>query len=120
MVRPDLPRTSSSGSGFFFCGIRLEPVATASWQFEEAELFGREEDDVLGQPAEVHHRHGAGVKEASRRSRGRLRYRCCSARRGEAKPIGEPCHIDVVAGAGDRARSRAASSRSHVARSSNR
>ncbi len=27
---PVLPRTSSSGSGFFFWGIRLEPVATES------------------------------------------------------------------------------------------
>ena len=30
MARPDLPRTSSSGSGFFFCGIMLLPVLSAS------------------------------------------------------------------------------------------
>ena len=30
MTRPALPRTSSSGSGFFFCGIRLLPVAAVS------------------------------------------------------------------------------------------
>jgi N-methylhydantoinase A/oxoprolinase/acetone carboxylase beta subunit len=30
MAPPALPRTSSSGSGFFFCGIRLDPVVTAS------------------------------------------------------------------------------------------
>ena len=30
-IFPDLPRTSSSGSGFFFCGISEEPVATESW-----------------------------------------------------------------------------------------
>ncbi len=30
MARPVLPRTSSSGSGFFFCGIMLLPVADAS------------------------------------------------------------------------------------------
>ena len=30
MTRPVLPRTSSSGSGFFFCGIKLLPVVTAS------------------------------------------------------------------------------------------
>ena len=30
MTRPVLPRTSSSGSGFFFCGIRLLPVAAES------------------------------------------------------------------------------------------
>src|SRR3546814_20669714 len=29
-TRPVLPRTSSSGSGFFFCGIRLLPVAAVS------------------------------------------------------------------------------------------
>ena len=28
--RPDLPRISSSGSGFFFCGIMLLPVLDAS------------------------------------------------------------------------------------------
>ena len=30
MARPALPRDSSSGSGFFFCGIRLLPVAAES------------------------------------------------------------------------------------------
>src|SRR2546422_4384536 len=30
IARPDLPRTSSSGSGFFFCGIMLLPVLSAS------------------------------------------------------------------------------------------
>ena len=30
MARPVLPRTSSSGSGFFFCGIMLLPVLSAS------------------------------------------------------------------------------------------
>ena len=30
MARPDLPRTNSSGSGFFFCGIMLLPVDEAS------------------------------------------------------------------------------------------
>ena len=30
MARPALPRTSSIGSGFFFCGMRLLPVATSS------------------------------------------------------------------------------------------
>ena len=30
MDRPVLPRTSSSGSGFFFCGIMLLPVLSAS------------------------------------------------------------------------------------------
>ncbi len=29
-LRPALPRTSSSGSGFFFCGIMLLPVLSAS------------------------------------------------------------------------------------------
>ena len=30
MTRPDLPRMSSSESGFFFCGMRLEPDVTPS------------------------------------------------------------------------------------------
>ena len=30
IARPALPRTSSIGSGFFFCGIMLLPVADAS------------------------------------------------------------------------------------------
>ncbi len=30
MARPILPRMSSSGSGFFFCGIMLLPVLSAS------------------------------------------------------------------------------------------
>ena len=30
ITRPDLPRTSSGTSGFFFCGIMLEPVQKAS------------------------------------------------------------------------------------------
>src|SRR5258708_27919333 len=29
-TRPNLPRISSSESGFFFCGIRLEPLVTPS------------------------------------------------------------------------------------------
>jgi hypothetical protein len=31
--RPDLPRRSSSASGFFFCGIREDPVEYASDSF---------------------------------------------------------------------------------------
>ncbi len=30
ITRPHLPRISSSESGFFFCGIRLEPLVTPS------------------------------------------------------------------------------------------
>ena len=29
-TRPHLPRISSSESGFFFCGMRLEPLVTPS------------------------------------------------------------------------------------------
>ena len=30
MSRPDLPRASSEMSGFFFCGMMLDPVEKAS------------------------------------------------------------------------------------------
>ena len=30
-ARPDLPRRISAGSGFFFCGMMLEPLAARSW-----------------------------------------------------------------------------------------
>ena len=61
-MRPVLPRTSSSGSGFFFCGIMLLPVRRVG-QLEEAVLLAAEDDEVLGKSAQVHHRHRARVQE---------------------------------------------------------
>ena len=59
ITRPDLPRISSSESGFFFCGIRLEPLVTPSPSSIQRELFGRVKNPVLGQTAQVDHRHDA-------------------------------------------------------------
>ena len=103
-TRPALPRTSSSGSGFFFCGIRLLPVAARIGELEEAELLGREQDQVLREAAEVHHRQRGRVQERRRRSRGRRSRPCCCATTREKPSVaGEPADVDRVAGAGDRA-----------------
>ena len=53
-TRPALPRTSSSESGFFFCGIRLEPVATASASSTNPNSADAQENDVLAQSGEMH------------------------------------------------------------------
>jgi hypothetical protein len=71
MTRPALPRTSSSGSGFFFCGIRLLPVAAVSCEFEEAELLGTEDDHVFAEPAQVHHRERTAWRNSATKSRSR-------------------------------------------------
>ena len=78
IARPAWPRASSRTSGFFFCGMRDEPVASASGSVDEAELVGREEDQVLGEAREVR-RGGARPRRGTRRRRrGRRRRRASS------------------------------------------
>ena len=50
-------------SGFFFCGMMLDPVEKASSSRDEAELRGRPEDDLLGQPADVDADHRGDERE---------------------------------------------------------
>ena len=68
--RPDLPRASSAMSGFFFCGMMLDPVEYAVVQRDEAELPRRPEDDLLGLPADVDADHREHERRTRRRSRG--------------------------------------------------
>ena len=56
--RPALPRASSATSGFFFCGMMLDPVDHASAKRGESELLGDPDDHVLTQPGEVDARSG--------------------------------------------------------------
>ena len=39
-------------SGFFFCGMALEPVEKASGSVDKAELRGGKERDLFGEAAE--------------------------------------------------------------------
>ena len=64
IVRPALPRASSRGSGFFFCGIMLLPVLSRVGELEEPVLLAAEDDEILGQPAHMHHRERACKQEA--------------------------------------------------------
>ncbi len=102
MARPALPRTSSSGSGFFFCGIMLLPVAdeSASSKNPNSSPVIRMKSSAMreGAPSTATPRAGT-----SRRSRDRTRRPCCWRRRGEAERVGEERGVDRVAGAGDRA-----------------
>ena len=71
---------------------------------EKAELFARKQNQVLGQPAEMHHRHRAGVQECGDEV---PIARDVDAVRGvtaEPEPRGQPRHVYVVGRAGDCAR----------------
>ena len=52
-MRPTLARISSVRSGFFFCGMALEPVENASGKINESKLSRREKRDLFGKPAQV-------------------------------------------------------------------
>ncbi len=54
--RPTCPRASSAMSGFFFCGMIDEPVESVV-QGDEGELLRVPDDDLLGDPGEVHADH---------------------------------------------------------------
>ena len=56
-----MPRASSATSGFFFCGMIDDPVDHASASVDVPELRGRPEDDLLGDPREVHRDLGQHV-----------------------------------------------------------
>ena len=65
-----VPRISSSASGFFFCGIRLEPVETAS--LSVIIRTGRRIDDqVLCTNVKEHHTPASTQRRIPRQSRGR-------------------------------------------------
>ena len=57
--------------GFFFCGIRLLPVAAAIGQLEETEFLGGEENEVLGDAAQMHHARAPRRGGTMRRNRDR-------------------------------------------------
>ena len=59
-TRGALARSSSAASGFFFCGMMLEPLAKASDDLAEAELLARPDDDL-----------GPELREVRRAQRGR-------------------------------------------------
>src|ERR1035441_2620132 len=58
MTRPLFPRMSSSESGVFFCGMRLDPLGTLP-------VTSRVDtgDPVLGEPAQMDHGDGGSVQE---------------------------------------------------------
>jgi len=49
MTRAALPRTSSSKSGFFFCGMALLPVEYGLRQLDESVRGRGEQDHLFGQ-----------------------------------------------------------------------
>ena len=85
MTRPALPRASSAMSGFFFCGMMLDPVDHESCSAHEAELPGRPEHDLLGEPAHVHADLGADERELGREVPGRGAVDGVRGRRREAE-----------------------------------
>ncbi len=50
MTRPDLPRTTSATSGFFFWGIMDEPVAWASAISTKPNSCVDHQHELLGEP----------------------------------------------------------------------
>ena len=108
-MTPARPRVSSKTSGFFFCGMMLEPVASSVGKDEIAVLVGREENHVPGQSRQVPgHRpegreHG-GLELAARQ----LDRRDGELGRGEAESLGDRLPVErqwdsVTGGAAQRA-----------------
>ena len=94
MTRPAFPRTSSSGSGFFFCGIRLLPVAAVSASSKKPKLLGCEEDQIFGKTAEMHHRQGGGVQKRGDEIPIACRVDAVGDYPAEAQPRGDPFDVD--------------------------
>ena len=98
---PDLPRTSSSGSGFFFCGIRLDPVATLSSISTKPNSSPGKQNQVLAQAAQVHHRHGARIEKGRDEVTIAGRVDAVGHDPRKAESIGKKFHVDVVRRSGD-------------------
>ena len=112
ITRPLLPRTSSSGSGFFFCGIRLLPVAARIGELEEAELLRREEDEVFGDAAQMHHRRATrACRNEATKSRSPVRRCCCATMRQKPSASASACDVDRRSWCRQSRRSRAAARR---------
>ncbi len=103
-TRPALPRTSSSGSGFFFCGIRLLPVAAVSASSKKPNSSDVKRMQILGEPAEVHHRQRGRVQEGRDEVAIAGRVDAVGDDAGEAERGGQGMDVDRIAGAGNRAR----------------
>ena len=103
MTRPLLPRTSSSGSGFFFCGIRLLPVAalSASSKKPNSSDVKRMKSSAIRLRCTMPER--GGVQE--RRDEVAIAADVDAVARdaAETERGGESVHVDRIARAGDRA-----------------
>ena len=101
MTRPVLPRTSSRGSGFFFCGIRLLPVVTASDSPRNPNSSLVRMTRFLGEPAQVDHDAGARVQEAGHEVAVGGGVEAVGDHPREPEAPGEGGGVDVVARPGD-------------------
>ena len=63
MARPDLPAHQLQRIGILLLRHHAAAGAQRVGQLEEAVLVAAEDDQVLRQPAEMHHRHRAGIEE---------------------------------------------------------
>ena len=72
-------------------------------QLEEAMLVAAEDDQILGQPAQMHHRHRARVEERRREVAIRRRVHAVVDDAREAEVAGERVDVDGVRRAGNRA-----------------
>ena len=109
------PRSSSAASGFFFCGIRLEPEEKRVGDLAEAELLARPEHDLRAEPRQVRGAGGRGATGSRARSRGWRRRRASSPRRRRSRARwATNMRLGVEVHAGQRARRRAAGRRWRV------
>ena len=104
IARPDLPRTSSSGSGFFFCGIMLLPVAdeSASSKNPNSSPVIRMKSSAMRDRCTIDSDTACRKLTAKSRSDEASMLLAHDARKAEAR--GQRRGVDGVAGAGDRAR----------------
>jgi hypothetical protein len=72
-------------------------------QLEEAMLVAAQDDEILGQPAEVHHRHRAGVEKRGREIAIGRGVDAVGDDAGEAEIAGKRVDVDRRSGAGNRA-----------------
>ena len=58
-----MPRVSSAMSGFFFCGIKLEPVENGVAKLDETKFARAPDDQVFAQAREMKSDHGQAKKK---------------------------------------------------------
>ena len=101
MTRPALPENQLERIGVLLLRHQAAAGRGAVGELEEPEFLGREEDEILGDPAQVHHRQSAGVKARRDEITIAGRIHAVGDDAGEAKRRGERLDVHRIAGTGN-------------------